>query len=141
MNLFTPKQLGQWLIVLGILGFIMSVIMSYTYYAGLDRGALPAVSFLFIMIGMCFYYPSLLEESSGQVSTMRVVVFSVVMVFVFITIKIGWSAGLFEEFTIDSRWVYILGLAFGGKAAQRIFEEEEPKGTSKQQKEKEGEDA
>jgi hypothetical protein len=77
------------------------------------------------MIGMCFYFPSLLEESKGEVSTMRVVVFAVVMVFVFIYVKIGWNAGLFEEFKIDSTWVYILGLAFGSKAIQKFAEEEE----------------
>jgi hypothetical protein len=39
-------------------------------------------------------------------------------------VKLGWNAGTFEEFTIDSTWVYILGVAFGSKAVQKFAEEE-----------------
>lgn len=125
MKLPDSKTAGKYLITAGVAGLILAAILSFTIYSGVDKGAIPAVSFLFVMIGMCFYFPSLLEESKGEVSTMRVVVFAVVMVFVFIYVKIGWNAGLFEEFKIDSTWVYILGLAFGSKAIQKFAEEEE----------------
>ena len=125
MKLPDSKTAGRYLIIAGVVGLILGAILSFTIYSGIDRGAVAAVSFLFIMIGMCFYFPSLLEESKGEISTMRVVVFAVVMVFVFIYVKIGWNASTFEEFTIDSTWVYILGIAFGSKAIQKFAEEEE----------------
>ena len=56
---------------------------------------------------------------------MRVIVFAVVMVFAVVYIKIGWNATELEEFKIDSNWVYILGLAFGGKVIQRYAEDDE----------------
>ncbi|MEP7253031.1 MAG: hypothetical protein ABI683_11650 [Ginsengibacter sp.] len=40
-------------------------------------------------------------------------------------IEIGWSISKFEEFTVDDRWIYIPGLAFGSKAFQRFGEQEE----------------
>jgi hypothetical protein len=128
------EQFGTWLVYIGTAGLIVAAIMSFTMYSGIDKGAVPAVSFLLIMIGLCFCFPTLLEESAGQMSTMRVVVFSIVMVFVVIYVKIGWNAGTFEEFTIDRTWVYILGLALAGKAVQRFGEEDDEKDTPKGQK-------
>ena len=125
MKLPDSKAAGRWLIILGIAGFITAVIFSLTKYSGVDRGAIPAVSFLFVMIGMCFYFPTLLQEDKGEVSTMRVAVLAVVMVFTFIYVKLGWNAGTFENFSIDSTWIYILGLAFGSKVFQKFAEEEE----------------
>ena len=125
MKLPDIKAAGRWLITLGIIGFVVAVIFSLTKYSGVDRGAIPAVSFLFVMVGMCFYFPTLLQESKGEISTMRVVVFAVVMVFCFIYVKLGWNAGSFEDFKIDSTWIYILGLAFGSKVFQKFAEEED----------------
>ena len=68
---------------------------------------------------------------------MRVIVFAVVMVFVFIYVKLGWTAGTFEEFTIDSTWIYILGIAFGSKAIQKFAEEDENKKHETKKKEEE----
>src|SRR5574341_639677 len=108
--------LGKWLFGVGIAGFVAAGVLSFTAYSGIDRGAIPALSFLLFMLGMCFSFPTLLEESKGEISTMRVVVFAIVMVFAFIYVKIGWNAGTFEEFKIDSTWIYILGIALGSKA-------------------------
>jgi len=124
MKIPDSKTAGRYLIITGVIGLVIAAILSFTIFSGTDRGAVPATSFLFIMIGMCFYFPSLLEEAKGEISTMRVIVFAVVMVFVFIYVKLGWNAGTFEEFTIDSTWVYILGVAFGSKAVQKFAEEE-----------------
>ena len=125
MHIPDSKTAGRWLITLGVAGFITAVIFSLTKYSGVDRGAIPAVSFLFVMIGMCFYFPSMLQEAKGEISTMRVIVFSVVMVFTFIYIKLGWNAGSFEEFKIDPTWIYILGLAFGSKVFQKFAEDDQ----------------
>lgn len=124
MNLTLAEKFGRSLVVLGTIGFAAASILSFTEYSRLDEGALPASSFAFIIIGMAFAFPSLLQESKGEVSTMRVIVFTVVMVFAIIYVKIGWTAGSFSEFKIDSTWVYILGLAFGSKVFQKFGEEE-----------------
>lgn len=122
------KAFGRWFIVLGVLGFVITSVLSVWDVAAPNLGTIPASSILMIMIGMSFAWPSLLEESAGQISTMRVIVFCVVLVFVTIEMKIGWSAGRFEDFTIDRAWVYILGLAFGAKAAQRYGESDDTQG-------------
>src|SRR5215216_3290094 len=93
----------------------------------MDQGALPAASFLSLLIGIAFAFPSLLKGpgTNAGFSTMRIVVFAVVLLFCTIYMKIGWSIGKMEEFTIDKQWIYILGLAFGSKAFQRYSENED----------------
>lgn len=120
------ENFGRVLIAVGAIGFIVSGILSYTDYSGLDEGAMPAASFFLILVGMTFIFPTLLQEANGGVSTMRVVVFAVVMVFSIIHLKIGWNAGSFKDFEIDNTWVYILGLAFGSKVFQKFGESTTP---------------
>ena len=120
-----PSRIGKVLVVIGIAGFLIAVILSFTPLSGLDTGALPAGSFLITMIGLAFAFPSMLEESPGSISTMRIIVFAVVMVFCVIYLKIAWSVGSLGSFTIDNSWIYILGLAFGSKVFQKFGEESE----------------
>ncbi len=124
MEKYFPKEFGLVLILLGIAGLFATAVVSFTKYAGLDAGTLPAVSFLTIILGMSFAFPSMLEEGKNEISTMRVVLFTVVLVFATLYIKLGWIAGTFEQFKIDSSWIYILGLAFGSKAVQKFGEDE-----------------
>src|SRR5438128_1299864 len=130
MNFKLPK-FGLLLIVLGTIGFLATVIMSYTQYSGIDHGATPAASFLSIMLGIALAFPSMLKGPSKEsgFSTMRIVVFAVVMLFCTIYLKIGWSISKYEDFTIDKNWIYILGLAFGSKAFQRFGETDEEDNT------------
>ena len=123
--LYDLTKFGLILILLGTIGLLVTVIMSFTQYSGFDQGALPAASFLGLMLGMAFSFPSMLQDTSGGVSTMRIIVFAVVMLFCTIYFKIGWSISKFQDLTIDKTWIYILGLAFGSKAIQRFTEEEE----------------
>ena len=118
------KILGIILILLGVAGFATTAIYSIADMEKITNGTIPAVSFLVLVIGIAFYFPSLLEESKGEISTMRVVVLIVVFVFATVYIKLGWVAGSFEEFFIDTSWIYILGLAFGGKAFQKFAEDD-----------------
>ena len=67
----------------------------------------------------------MLVDAQREVSTMRIVVLITVLVFCVVYIKLGWVAGSFESFVIDTSWIYILGLAFGGKAFQRFAENDE----------------
>jgi len=131
MKNFEGKTFGIWLIRAGVLGFAIAVAQSFTIWAGMDRGGIPAASITVILLGLCFAMPSMLEDNTGGISTMRVVVLAVVMVFCLVSVKIGWTAGSFEEFTLDERWVYILGLAFGAKAAQRFTETDDEEETPK----------
>jgi hypothetical protein len=123
MKSFNVPLFGLWLIVLGTLGFAASVIISFTVYSGMDNGALPAASFLSIMLGVALAFPSMLQDTGGGVSTMRVMVFVIVVLFCTIYFKIGWTISKFEDFKIDRTWIYILGLAFGSKVFQRFGEE------------------
>ena len=121
---------GAFLILLSVAGFTTTAILSITDLERITNGTFPAVSFLILITGLVFYFPSLIEERKGEVSTMRIVVLITVLVFGVVYIKLGWVAGSFESFVIDTSWIYILGLAFGGKAFQRFAEnDEEEKGS------------
>ena len=125
----TLQKFGFYLVVAGLIGMLASAIIGFTALRDLDSGAMPACSFLCIMIGFAFCFPTLLEEEKGQLSTMRIIVFAVVMVFCTIYIKLAWSTATFQTLKIDQSWIYILGLAFGSKVFQKFGEnaaEEKP---------------
>lgn len=134
MKAFNLTAFGIVLILLGTLGFLATAIISFTVYAGMDHGALAATSFLIIMLGVAFAFPSMLQDTNGGVSTMRMITFAVVVLFCTIYFKIGWSVSKFEEFTIDKTWIYILGLAFGSKVFQRYGEENDANSTETKKK-------
>lgn len=115
------KKLGALLIALGVLGFTATVILSERQNCG-TCGTLPAISFLVCMLGFALYFPSLLEEEAGQLSTMRILAFAVALVFCFTYIRLAWTATSLQDLTIDEKWVYILGITIGGKAVQRFGE-------------------
>lgn len=122
MEKFT-KITGVSLIALGVMGFIASIIIGFCpALKEMDNGAMPAGSFFFIVLGLAFSFPDMLQDDTKSLSTMRVVVFMVVSVFCIVAIKIGWTAASFEQFTIDKAWIYILGLAFGSKVFQSFSE-------------------
>lgn len=124
MKSLNLQKFGVILIIIGTAGLLAAVIMSFTVYSGIDQGAIPAASFLFVLLGFAFANPSMLQDSqSGGVSTMRIIVFAVVMLFCTIYLKIGWSISKFEQFSIDKTWIYILGLAFGSKVFQKFGED------------------
>ena len=131
------ERTGQILVIAGIVGFVAAIVISLipkaiTYFDGIaSDGTIASASFIFILLGSAFAFPGMLREKSTDdqsYSTMRFVVLAVVLVFSAITIKIGWQTSTFEDFKIDSTWVYILGLAFGGKVAQTFNEEGDLKG-------------
>ncbi len=89
------------------------------------QAELVTIAYLFTMIGLLLLFPGLLatgtvtKDGTTEVSAMRFAVLMVVMLFVVITFKAGWSVGL-AELKIDSTWAWILGIAFGGKVAQSV---------------------
>ena len=126
------KKIGGILILLGIAGLVITAILSLFVVPIVTMdGSMPAISMFVLMLSMIFYFPDLLEDQNGGISTMRVVVLMTVSVFVITTVKLGWSVSSLLEFRIDKSWIYILGLAFGAKAVQRFAEEEDDQGKPK----------
>lgn len=123
------KWIGLGLVSIGLIGFLVEVIAGPALHIP-DNGGVPAAAILFVMVGMAFYFPDLLQGPDGGFSTMRMTVFMIILVFVVLSIKIGWQTSSFDEFRIDSTWVYILGLAFGGKVFQSFGEKDEEKDKS-----------
>ena len=128
-NTDTQKKFGMALLILGVAGLVITGILSLFVKPVVTMdGSIPAISVFFLMLGMVFYFPDLLEDENGGISTMRVVVLMTISVFVITTVKLSWTVASLLEFRIDSSWIYILGLAFGAKAVQRFAEEpEQPK--------------
>ncbi|MBL0182691.1 MAG: hypothetical protein IPP96_10495 [Chitinophagaceae bacterium] len=131
-NISFLERIGQYLILASILGFVAAIVMScipasVTYIDGIaSDGTIAAVSVVFLLMGSVFAMPGILMEDGKDkqtFSTMRFMVLTVALVFAAITIKIGWQTSSFEDFKIHSTWVYILGLAFGAKVAQKMTEE------------------
>jgi hypothetical protein len=119
MKSFNLSNFGVILIIAGTLGFLYAVIMSFT---------------VSILLGFAFANPSMLQDTQGGLSTMRIIVFAVVLLFCTIYLKIGWSISKFEQFTIDKTWIYILGLAFGSKVFQKFGEEPPSSGNHSESK-------
>jgi DMSO reductase anchor subunit len=125
------QRTGQYLIIASILGFVAAIVLScipasVNFSNGIaSDGTIAAVSVIFLLMGSAFAMPGLLRENSNpdSYSTMRFIVLAVILVFAAITIKIGWQTSSFEDFKINTTWVYILGLAFGAKVAQTFTED------------------
>jgi hypothetical protein len=81
--------------------------------------------FLILMIGFALLFPSLLAETDHRLSTMRIVVFAVTMVFCVTYIRLAWNLTSVKMLVIDEKWVYIIGLALGGKVIQKFGEEDQ----------------
>ena len=128
-NTGNQKKIGLAFIILSAAGLVTTGILSLFVVPVVTMdGSLPAISVFFLLLGMVFYFPDLLEDQNGGISTMRVVVLMTVSVFVITTVKLSWTVASLLEFRIDKSWIYILGLAFGAKAVQRFAEEpEDPK--------------
>lgn len=114
---------GLVMIITGLLGLLVSALCGEKYLP--DNGGVPAASMLFVLLGIAFFFPDLLKAPDNSFSTMRVIVFIVVAVFVVLCVKIGWGTRSFDALRIDSSWVYILGLAFGSKVFQSFGEKKD----------------
>jgi hypothetical protein len=141
------ERTGRYLILASIAGFVAAIVLScipasLTFNNGIaSDGTIASVSVIFLLMGSAFSMPGLLRENSNpdSFSTMRFIVLAVILVFAAITVKIGWQTSSFEDFKINSTWVYILGLAFGAKVAQTFTEDESTEKDDDQQDEDEDE--
>lgn len=125
MNRKQIQKVGAWLIFISLAAMVLSVLLRFSGNMSGEEGALPAYSLVGFIIGMSFCFPSMLEVKEGTLSTMRIVVFAILLVFALVYVKTAWNVDSLSDLTIDDSWVYILGLAFGAKVIQRYAEDDE----------------
>jgi len=119
------KSKDHWtiaMIFIGIafVGFVLSVYFEIFNPTFKNVGVVPAVSFIFLILGIMFYFPSMLKDSGDNSnSSMRIGILIIVLMFAFVHIKMIWNS---EVLVIDSSWTYILGIVFTGKALQKYSE-------------------
>lgn len=122
------ERLGALLVFVGLVGLIFAALD----IVPADPGSAAAVSMFLVIMGLVFYFPTLLDGDGGQTSTMRVAVLMIVSLFVVLTLKAGWGAESLEDLALSDSWIWVLGAALGGKAAQSFAENAggEGKGTT-----------
>ncbi len=82
-----------------------------------------AMGFLSIMLSIVFIFPNTLTGGKNDTtSTMRIAVFMVVGVFVFLCVKSFWKLTSLKDFALNGTWGVIIAAAFGGKAIQSLGE-------------------
>lgn len=113
---------GAIILFSGILVMSIPLLIDAFTKVSIDRSAIAAIGFLKIMLGLALFYPEMLEGPRQAISSMRVTVYMIISVFVFLTVKIGWTVGSFADFKLDETWAYILAIALGGKAIQSLGE-------------------
>jgi hypothetical protein len=117
------QKLGAILMCLGIIIFIIFCIMVFSGKEVNSYNVPAAVAFLLVMLGISFLLPDMLKGGPNEtISTMRVAVYMIVCVFIFLCIKYGWSVDSFAKMDVTSSWTYIVIAALGGKAVQSFGE-------------------
>jgi hypothetical protein len=122
-NLSIMQIAGIVLLLIGMLTLITIGIYECSANGGQSVSSLIAIGFFIIMLGILFVFPDMIKSGkTDETSTMRVVTYMIVSVFVFMCVKLGWDCKTFKDFQIDRTWAYILGIALGSKAAQTFGE-------------------
>jgi hypothetical protein len=115
------QRLGLLLVALGAVGLVGAGVMALPRW-GADAGGLAAGGMFLVILGLVFFYPTMLEDDTHSTSTMRVAVLMVVSLFVVLTVKAGWSARGLDDLRLHQEWVWVLASALGGKAFQSFAE-------------------
>jgi len=122
------QRLGLVLVLLGtavlVGAAVFTCIHGRTETSG--AGSIAAVGMFIVIVGMVFFFPTLLAGDGGATSTMRVAVLLVVSLFVVLTINVGWGAPSLEKLKLDPNWTWVLAAALGGKAFQSFAEHASP---------------
>jgi predicted MFS family arabinose efflux permease len=116
------QGMGVLLVGLGALGFGACELSTFLKGNEPIPGEVPAISLFMFIMGLAFFFPSMLRDGSSSdsgVSTMRVVVLLLISVFALLCIRNGWGN---DKFTLDVYWVWIVAIAVGGKAGQSAVE-------------------
>jgi len=115
------QRLGLFLIGLGAAGLVGAGVMALTK-GSTEGGGLAAGGLFLVILGLVFYFPTMLEDDTHATSTMRVAVLMVVSLFVVLTAKAGWGASGLDQLKLQQEWVWVLAAALGGKAFQSFAE-------------------
>jgi hypothetical protein len=115
------QRLGLFLVAAGALGLSWAAIETLLDGPA-NAGGVAATGLFLVILGMVFWFPTLLSDDTGATSTMRVAVLMVVALFVVLTTKAGWNAPDLEHLKLPETWVWVLAAAFGGKAFQSFAE-------------------
>jgi len=119
------QLLGFGLIVIGVF-YILFKLFYFSFSSNNDNATIEgeeiALAFFITMLGVAFAFPDLLQDQTGGLSTMRIVVFMMVNVICILMLKIGWGKTNFADIGINNYWVGIIAFVFGSKATQSFFE-------------------
>ncbi len=131
-NKYTVLQMvGIVVLCIGVMIFIGICFASFLGRDISKENYVAAFAFFMIMLSMAFIFPNMLKGGKNDTtSTMRVSVYMIISVFVFLCVKYGWGVNSFGEMQLDDNWTYIIIAALGGKAAQS-FSENRSSGTDK----------
>ena len=116
------QLIGFLLIAVGVIFLLVKLIEPRATATNPMEGAHVAIAFFIISLGISFAFPDLLQDPTGGLSTMRIVVFMMVNVICMLMLKIGWAADNFTDIGINGYWVGIIAFVFGSKATQSFFE-------------------
>ena len=124
------QRLGLFLIALGAAGLVAAGALSETvgHTAG---GGLAAGGLFLVILGLIFFFPTMLEDDTHATSTMRVAVLLVVSLFAVLTVKAGWGAEGLADLKLQQEWAWVLAAALGGKAFQSFAENTPNSGPTK----------
>jgi hypothetical protein len=113
--------------VVQLIGFAL-LLAGVFYFLGImvnwfdSTGDKIAIDFFITMLGVAFAFPSLLQDRSKGLSTMRIVVFMMTNVICILLLKIGWGAHDLTAIGLNQYWVGVIAFTFGAKATQSFFE-------------------
>ncbi|MEI6682204.1 MAG: hypothetical protein WCO44_06230 [Bacteroidota bacterium] len=116
------QVLGFTLIISGIVYLFAMLFSGGTAETTALSGGKIAIAFFIVMTGVAFAFPSLLQDQTEGLSTMRIVVFMVVNVICILLLKIGWGQKNLGDVGLDQYWVGVIAFVFGAKATQSFFE-------------------
>ncbi|MDR3705238.1 MAG: hypothetical protein P4L28_04960 [Paludibacteraceae bacterium] len=112
--------IGYLLLFIGIIGLICNTVCSDTQIQ--TRSINISIFFFLTILSLAFIFPSMLKASSGDISTMRIIVFMMACVIGMLLLKMGIAKNSLTEIGLDQWWMGVIAFVFGAKATQSYFE-------------------
>ena len=112
--------IGFLLLFIGIIGLICNTVCSDAQIQ--TKSINISIFFFLTILSLAFIFPSMLKASSGDISTMRIIVFMMACVIGMLLLKMGLTKNSLTEIGLDQWWMGVIALVFGAKATQSYFE-------------------
>jgi uncharacterized membrane protein len=112
--------IGYLLLLTGIIGLICNTVCSDEQIQ--TRSINISIFFFLTILSLAFIFPSMLKASSGDISTMRIIVFMMACVISMLLLKMGIAKNSLTEIGLDQWWMGVIAFVFGAKATQSYFE-------------------